>query len=205
MRRLKYLCRCSVLLSCTVGVAPAHSMPAPDSLRGRPWYVPDHAGGQVAGGQGMVAAGAGYRLGLRWEVELVAGYVPGRHSITPMGIFTAKATYMPWAVSRRAWTLQPLAVGMHVNYTASRGLNASRDNKYPTGYYWWSARTRLGAFLGGRLAYAVPSRSGRLRRAISLYYELGTNDLYLVSWWANPRALSVVDLATLGLGLKVDL
>ena len=125
-----------------------------------------------------------------------------------MSIFTAKATYTPWAIplGQHGWDVRPLALGGFVNYTVSRGLNASQDNKYPTDYYWWSANMRVGGFLGGRVAYALPShRPTKCRRQVSLYYELGTNDLYLTSWMDNANGLSLRDIATLGLGVKMDL
>jgi hypothetical protein len=181
----------------------------PDSLPVRPWYLPHHMIGQVAGGQGMITLGAGYRIiPHRLELDLLAGYVPRRYSITAMGIFTAKASYLPWVVplGSQGWVVNPLAMGAQVNYTASRGLNTSRDDKYYKDYYWWSSHTRLGVFVGGRVAYSLPLRAPtRPRRYASLYYELGTNDLYLISWWDNRGALSVGDLLTLGLGLKLDL
>ncbi|WP_046246850.1 hypothetical protein [Hymenobacter terrenus] len=212
---MRYSLSCWVLLGCALSVGPhaavaQSAFPAPsDTLPHRPWYVPHHVVGQFAGGQGLATIGAGYGLNRnRLELDLLAGYVPRKYSITAMGIFTAKATYMPWTVplGHHGWAVRPLALGGFVNYTASRGLNATWDDKYPAGYYWWSAHFRLGVFMGGRIAYALPSRRPtHPRRQASVYYEFGSNELYLVSWWSNPRALSLLDVATLGIGVKLDL
>ncbi|KAA9333330.1 hypothetical protein F0P96_10185 [Hymenobacter busanensis] len=179
-----------------------------DGLIAQPWYRPHHLIGQVAGGQGMVTVGVGYTtLRGRLDVDVLTGYVPRKYSITPMGIFTGKATYSPWTLGLGAsrWQVRPLSVGGLVNYTASRGMNASLDGKYPKGYYWWPARSRAGAFVGGRVAYELPTKANGQPRTASLYYELGTNDLYLVSLYSNIKALSVADILTLGIGVKVDL
>ena len=163
----------------------------------------------MAGGQGLITAGVGYSANRsRLEADVLAGYVPRKYSITAMGIFTAKITYIPWSIplGGAGWALRPLALGGYVNYTASRGLNTSRDSKYDKDYYWWSSHTRLGGFVGGRITYPLPRRqSAKPRRHASLYYELGSNDLYIVSWWHNPRTLSLNDVLTLGVGIKLDL
>ncbi|WP_400192893.1 hypothetical protein [Hymenobacter sp. B81] len=191
---------------------PAKVQPAKgtqvDGLIAQPWYRPHHLLGQFAGGQGMVAAGVGYTtLRGRLDVDLLAGYVPKKYSITPMGIFTAKATYSPWTLplGQSRWEARPLSVGAWVNYTASRGLNPTQGEQYPKGYYWWPAKVRGGGFVGGRVGYQLPARGNGRPRVLSAYYELGSNDLYLVSMWTNVGALSVRDVLTLGFGVKLDL
>lgn len=191
------------------GQAAAQVAPAADSLPARPWYQPHHLIGQYAGGQGLATVGAGYAvLGHHLDLDVLAGYVPRRYSITAMGIFTAKATYSPWnlALGASHWRVRPFSVGGLVSYTASEGMNKTRDGKYEHDYYWWPAHTRLGAFVGGRVAYQLAPRARhRPPHTVSLYYELGTNDLYYVSFRQNRGALSLGDILTLGLGVKLDL
>ena len=206
---------CGVLLGSALLAQPhgAAAQTAPvaqaDTLPARRWHKPHHLVGQFAGGQGMMTAGVGYSLNRnRLDLDLLAGYVPCRYSITPMGIFTAKATYTPWSIplGHQGWAVRPLALGGYLSYTVSDGLNATQDNKYPVDYYWWSAHARVGGFLGGRIAYPLPSNCpAKPRRLVSFYYELGTNDLYVTSWWANPEGLSPLDVATLGVGIKLDI
>ena len=71
-----------------------------------------------------------------------------------------------------------------VSYTASRGFNKTRDDKYEKGYYWWSAHTRLAAFVGGRLAYRLATPRARYA---ALYYELGTKRLVYYQHLAQRR------------------
>ena len=172
----------------------------------RAWYVPQHAVLQTAGGIGMVSGGVGYSLfRQRLDVDALAGYVPQRYAGNKaLGIFTLKTTYTPYTITLRsaAWRVHPLSFGGLVNYTPSRTLNRSRDEKYYDGYYWWSSTVRFGAFIGGKLARPLkPSPTGQ-PRAVSLYYELGTNDLYVVSLATNLSGLKVTDVLTLGVGGK---
>ncbi|SMB83098.1 conserved hypothetical protein [Hymenobacter roseosalivarius DSM 11622] len=172
----------------------------------RRWYVPQHAVLQAAGGIGMVSGGVGYGLfRKRLEVDALAGYVPRRYAgREALGIFTFKTTYTPYTIPLRnaAWRLHPLSFGGLVNYTPSRTLNRSRDEKYYDGYYWWSSTVRFGAFVGGRVARQLKPSSNGQPREVSLYYELGTNDLYVVSLATNLSGLKVTDVLTLGVGGK---
>ncbi|AYA37914.1 hypothetical protein D3Y59_13185 [Hymenobacter oligotrophus] len=193
----------------TAAAAPAADEPAaPLGLVAQPWYRPHHVLVQAAGGQGMVAAGVGYTtLRGKLEVDVLAGYVPKKYSITPMGVFTGKATFSPFALDlgETKWQVRPLSVGMFVTHTASNGMVESRDEKYYKGYYWWSARTRIGGFVGGRVARVIGSNRFGQPRTVAAYYELGTNDLYLTSAMTNLGGLPLHDILTLGFGVKLDL
>lgn len=182
---------------------------APASIIAQPWYRPHHLILQTAAGQGMITGGVGYTtLRGRVDVDVLAGYVPRKYSITPMGVFTGKLGYSPWTVpvARGRWEVRPFTVGAFVSYTASRGLNDSRDAKYPyKGYYWWSTTTRVGAFVGGKVSRVVGHNRYGHPRTLGAYYELGTNDLYLSSIFTNLGGLGVHEILTLGFGVKYDL
>lgn len=189
---------------------PASAAPAaaPAGLAAQPWYRPHHLVLQTAAGQGLLTAGVGYTaLRGRLDLDALAGYVPAKYSITSMGIFTGKATYAPWTltVGQGRWQLRPLTVGGLVNYTASRGLNNSRDDKYEKGYYWWSTHTRVGGFVGGKVSRVVGRNRFGQPRTLGAYYELGTNDLYITSIFTNLGGLGVHEILTLGFGVKYDL
>ncbi|GAB2944612.1 hypothetical protein GCM10027048_06830 [Hymenobacter coalescens] len=192
----------------TLGRASAPAA-APVGLTAQPWYRPHHVIVQTAAGQGMVAAGVGYTtLRGRVDVDVLGGYVPSRYSITPMGIFTAKAGYSPWTIDlgpQRHWQVRPFTVGALVSHTASRGMNNSRDGKYEKGYYWWSSRTRIGGFVGGKVSRVIGTTRHGHPRTLGAYYELGTNDLYLSSIFTNLGGLGVHEILTLGFGVKLDL
>lgn len=182
-----------------------------DTPTSRPWYVPDHAALQTAGGIGMITGGVGYTSGShphRFDADVLVGYVPARYTgHRAFAIFTGKATYSPFAVRlAERWRLLPLAVGGLVNYTPAAQINRNSADKYGyRSYYWWTSTFRGGAFLGSRVALALPRGTSSGKREVSLYYELGTNDLYLVSYLPSRQGLSLGRILTLGIGAKVDL
>lgn len=188
---------------------PEAAAVAPTGLIAQPWYRPHHLILQTAAGQGMLAGGVGYTtLRGRLDVDVLAGYVPSKYSTTAMGVFTGKIGYSPWTlpVARGRWQVRPLTAGAFVSYTASKGLNDSRDSKYPyKGYYWWSTYTRVGAFVGGKVSRVVGHNRYGHPRTLGAYYELGTNDLYLSSIFTNLGGLGVHEILTLGFGVKYDL
>lgn len=171
-----------------------------------PWYRPTHLIGQTAGGMGMMALGAGYDFWRnRGEADLLVGLVPKKYAGSTLSVGTAKFLYTPFTVPLgEKLQLRPLTVGLYLSYTHGT-INDEDRGQYTKGYYWFSSDTRFGPLLGGRLTYLQPSSSQRtLGQRISAYYELGTNDLYLISYYLNTQALSPADILTLGLGLKVD-
>ncbi|WP_375435216.1 hypothetical protein [uncultured Hymenobacter sp.] len=186
--------------------APAASL-AP-AFEARPWYHPSHVQVQTAGGMGLIAAGVGYTtLRDRLEADVLVGYVPEKHAGSTLSIATVKLLYTPYTVPLSdKFELQPLTIGIYGSYTHNT-INDEVRGQYTKGYYWFSTDTRIGPLLGGRLSYLRPTAipSDRQRR-ISAYYELGSNDLYLVSMFsnANRKSLSPADVLTLGLGLKMD-
>jgi len=180
-----------------------------DAVTPRRWYVPQHVILQTAGGIGLVAGGAGYTLDAkrRWDIDALVGYVPGKYTGgRAFSIFTLKGTYAPFRLPvQTRWHVQPLTVGLLTNYTPSAMLNRSRDDKYPyKNYYWWSSTVRLGVFLGGRVGWELPVGRNNRTRVASIYYELGTNDLYAVSFLTNTKGLALGQILTLGLGVKID-
>ena len=184
--------------------APADTVPATPL----PWYVPTRLLVHTAGDQGLLAVGTGWSASRnRLALETLAGYLPKQYSITPMGIFTAKVSYTPWQlpIKGTAWRVQPFTVGGFASYTASRGLTTTRGSKYDDDYYWWSSHTRVGAFVGSSAGLALkPTKRGHPRSAMA-YYELGTNDLYFISYTSARGSLPFSDILTLGFGLRLQL
>jgi hypothetical protein len=170
----------------------------------RPWYRPRHLVLQTGGGVGMVAAGTGYGFWKdRSELDVLVGCVPEKHAGSTLTIFTFKYMYSPWVLPLgEKWQLRPLTVGAYASHT--RGvINDGTKGQYEKGYYWFSRNSRVGPLLGSRISFRRPTESGQLRNA-SLYYELGSNDLYVLSYALNRRGLSPADILTLSLGLKYD-
>lgn len=166
----------------------------------RKWYVPDHAKAQFAGSMGMASAGVGYSLFRnRADLDVYAGFLPERYSSDELFIFTLKYTQLvvkPVAVNYRI-SFTPLTAGIYVTYSKGEKFTTKLPNHYPMGYYWWSETIRPNIFIGGNVAYKT-----KADKSISVYYELGTNELKAVSYALNTEYLSPWDILHLGLGIK---
>ncbi|TGD77912.1 hypothetical protein [Hymenobacter wooponensis] len=175
-----------------------------EPLDKKPWYRPRHVVLQTGGGIGMVAAGVGYSLGKdKNELDILVGYVPTKYAGSSLTIATAKYTYSPFVLPvGERWQIRPLTVGGYLSYTHGT-VNDEEKGQYAKGYYWFSTDTRVGPVLGSRLAYRRRTPAGQPRN-VAFYYELGSNDLYILSYVQNRKALSVGDILTLSLGLKAD-
>jgi hypothetical protein len=171
------------------------------------WYRPTHLHLQTGGGLGMVAAGAGYDLNKKksLELDILLGYVPKYYGGSTLSLASAKFMYSPWRVPiSNKWELLPLTAGLYFSYTHGT-INDELPGQYSTDYYWFSTDTRYGPLLGSRLTFlAPPIKATGEPRKISAYYEFGTNDLYIISYTQNTKALSIGDILTLALGVKVD-
>ena len=173
----------------------------------RPWYRPSHLALQTGGGLGMVAAGAGYEFSKnRLETDILIGYVPKRYAGSTLSLASLKFMYSPFRlqVAEKVQVL-PLTVGAYFSYTHGT-LNDELKGQYSSDYYWFSTDTRYGPLLGSRVTFLAPSvaATGQPRK-ISVYYELGSNDLYLASYLSNRNGgLGFGQLLTLALGVKAD-
>ena len=173
----------------------------------RPWYRPQHLVLQTGGGLGMVAAGAGYEFSKnRLETDVLIGYVPKHFAGSTLSLASLKFLYSPFRlpVGEKIQVL-PLTVGAYFSYTHGT-LNDELKGQYASDYYWFSTDTRYGPLLGSRVTFLAPpvAATGQPRK-LSVYYELGSNDLYLASYLNNRNGgLGVGQLLTLALGLKAD-
>jgi len=181
------------------------SVPAMSQEKDRAWYLPDHYKLQFAGNIGFLSASAGYLHGKgKLETDLYTGFLPeqigGDHIIT----MTLKSTYLPWKREIDAnYSMKPFAVGLYLSYSFGSQFDTISPNEYPEGYYWWATSLRVGGFIGGSLERKL--KEGNRFKSISLYYELGTYDLIFLSYIQNLEHLSITDIVSLSLGLKLKL
>lgn len=173
----------------------------------RPWYRPAHLALQTGGGLGMVAAGAGYEFSkTHLETDILIGYVPKYYAGSTLSLASLKFMYSPFHLPvGDKFQVVPLTVGAYFSYTHGT-INDELKGQYASDYYWFSTDTRYGPLLGSRVTFLAPpvAATGQPRK-ISLYYELGSNDLYLASYLNNRNGgLGFGQLLTLALGLKAD-
>lgn len=194
----------SVVVATAAEIPAAANPAAPAS--GPVRYRPRHLLLQTGGGVGMLSAGGGLSFAhRRLDLDGLLGYVPAHHAGTALTIASLKLKYAPWELplGHSGLALQPLAVGVYGSYTF--GLrNPGKPDQYPDDYYWWSSTMRVGPVLGSSLSYMLPVAANGHTRRLTAYYELATNDLYAISYYQNHHALSLRDIATLALGLKLD-
>lgn len=217
MRRLCYLLL--AFLPCLTlllgGVQPALAQSAaissadstgPVARAGRTELLPRRLLLQTGSGLGLLALGTGYAFQRdRLEAHGQVGFVPASLAGSLLLIPALKLMYTPYRVRlHRQWQLRPLTLGLYGSYT--HGLPNTDRGQYPKGYYWFSNTIRLGPLLGGALRYQWPGERGARPRRLTVFYELGSNDLYLASYFANRNygSLGLADILTLGLGLKSE-
>ncbi len=177
------------------------------AMRGWSRLIPNQEVVQYAGSIGLLNVGFGwhYGRGEHWETELLFGFVPRYHAESFRFTFTAKQRYVPWhcPISRR-WVVEPLTAGLFFNTISGDDFWDKQPDRYPKNYYGFSTKIRTHIFLGQRLRYNIPRRKRRRHQAVTLYYELSTCDLYLVSKITN-RTYPWSETLSLALGLRFEL
>ncbi|MGM9803774.1 MAG: hypothetical protein ACI308_06300 [Muribaculaceae bacterium] len=143
---------------------------------------------QYAGSIGLISGGVGWHYGRHnhWETDFLIGIVPKYHSSGAKASFTLKQRYIPWTwrISSR-WAVQPLTTGIFFNTISGDDFWRDLPDKYPRKYYVFPTKVRTNIYLGQRLRYKIPSNHRQLHSAVSLYYELSSCDLYIVSKAVN--------------------
>ena len=164
--------------------------------------IPKYQNVQYAGSMGLLSLGVGWDYGRKkqWETEIMFGLVPRFSSNKAKVTFTLKQNYVPWEVSLgKNWVLEPLETGLFVNTVLASDFWVKEPEKYPNNYYKFSTRVRFHAFLGQRIALNM--KENFPFRRITVYYELSTCDLYLISKFTN-QYVKMVDILSLSFGLK---
>lgn len=168
---------------------------------------PHHFKLQFAGSIGMLSTGFGYSYWKKMmDTDFYYGYVPARLAGGQrLHILTLKQTFSPFTVPvYKSFYLQPISAGLLGSYTLGDQFYLLLPAHYPKEYYWWSSGFRAGIFIGGSAGLLLPINKTFER--LNLYYELGTNDLYLTSWKTNSnnKYLRIKDILTLGFGIKAS-
>ena len=172
------------------------------------FLIPDGAVIQHAGSIGYFSAGVDYDLfrNKRGSLDLLYGYVPESKG-GAFSILSAKFAYRPFEIKVAPGLLfHPVNPGLFFNYTIDKNFDLLRDrDQYIKGYYYLSEALRAHVSLSSEVSVdpAVLGQKGPLR-AVAIYYELNTNDMYLVNYFQNTKGLSLSDVFKAGLGIKVS-
>ena len=168
--------------------------------------IPNHHVIQYAGSIGLVSFGTGWHYGHDddWETELLLGIVPRYHADRTKVSFTVRQRYIPWHLPLSSrWTIEPLTAGLFVNSIFGEGFWTREPSRYSNGYYGFATKIRANIFLGQRLKFNIPRRHRISNKSISVFYELSTSDLYLITAVTN-RAIRLSDILSLAVGVKFE-
>ncbi len=175
-----------------------------DSSIARKWYLPDYTKLHYAGEIGFISVGVGKEFFKKknGELDIFLGYLP--ESIGGDNIVTAafKFHYFPWKkeIFKQRYELEPLTLGAIGYHALGEHLNRlSNKDLYPDGYYWWTTGFRFGPIIGSRISKEF--ENGKLEK-LWLYYELGTNDLFIYSWGQNRTLVPLRSIFNFSFGLK---
>lgn len=182
--------------------------------RARAWasLIPTHFVIQNAGNMGVISLGVGWSYGKnrKWETELLFGYIPRHDSSRGKLTTTLKGNYIPWRIDLNPssapadthWKFEPLTVSLYLNTVYGHEFWKSQPSRYPDKYYeFMSTKFRLNLALGQRITLKIPENKRKLHNRISLFYEVGTCDLYIRSLFQG-QDVSIGDILGLSIGMK---
>ena len=165
--------------------------------------IPDQANIQYAGSIGYMSLGAGYNLFKeKAALSFHYGYVPETKG-GELHITAIKFEYKPWAIRIKDKVIfHPFNPVVFLSYTMGKnfGLSFDRD-QYAKGYYFWSPALREHLGVSSEVKI-LGDRSSKIK-AISIYTEANTNDLYMVSWYANRTSTPIYEIFHLGFGMRM--
>lgn len=168
--------------------------------------LPEYGKVQYAGNMGFISIGGGWDYGVKkhWETDLLIGFLPHYSTSKNKITFTLKQNYIPWHVNiNRKFMVEPIITGIYLNSIWGRDFWVSEPEKYPNSYYAFSSKIRVNVFAGQRVTYNF-NKEREFVKSISFFYEVSTNDLYLISA-VNNSYLTPEDYLTLSFGFKLQL
>lgn len=168
--------------------------------------IPRYAKMQIAGGMGVVSVGGGWEYGKneQWETDLLFGYIPKFDNDKITLTLTLKQNFTPWKIPLNdTYYIEPISTGIYVNRVFSENFWTVEPSRYGGPYYKFATSLRFSLFVGQRFSMKLNKGRGCWKYA-SAFYELSSNDLYLFSYYSNPRTLSLKDILILSFGVKVQ-
>lgn len=166
--------------------------------------IPTHNVIQYAGNMGMFSLGTGWDYGKRdqWETDILFGFIPKHDASRTKITMTLKQSYIPWSLELKdRLSVEPLSCGIYFNTVFGNEFWVHEPERYPEGYYGFSSKIRTHIFLGQRLTYDIDKERRFMAKSISLFYELSTCDLLLISRVTN-KYLKARDYLSLSFGIK---
>lgn len=168
--------------------------------------IPNQSVLQTCGNMGVVALGVGWDYGKhnQWETQLLLGFVPRFDSRSAKITLTLKENYIPWSVDiGKGWYFEPLECSLYFNTVLGHDFWTKQPTKYDSGYYPFSTRIRPNLALGERFTFTIPDNKRKRIKSFTLFYELGTNDIYFMRFYRNGDT-EFWDMFGLSFGAKLQ-
>ncbi|MEG1563195.1 MAG: hypothetical protein RR365_05645 [Bacteroides sp.] len=169
--------------------------------------IPTHTKMQFAGNMGVISFGTGWDYGKKnqWETDVFFGLLPRYSSKKAKLTMTLKQNYLPWNLPvGRNFSVEPLACGIYFNTVFGDQFWVQEPERYPEGYYGFSSKIRTNVFVGQRITYDIALNHRYRAKSVTLYYELSSSDLYIISA-INNHYLRPRDYLSLSFGVKLQL
>jgi hypothetical protein len=162
--------------------------------------LPDFVSLQYAGSIGFVSGGLGYQLSKATSASIHYGYVP-QNKGGALNIVAGKLVYNPYTIRiSRNFRIDPIQPGIMISYHFGTEFRTNWPaHRYPEGYYWW--KTSLRAHVLTQTSVSLALNDKRIH-SLTGYIEFNTNELYLISYIKNHRALNLTDIIKVGYGLR---
>lgn len=169
--------------------------------------IPKYTKIQFAGGMGLLSFGTGWNYGKNkmWETDIFLGFIPKYDADKFRLTFTLKQNLIPWRVDlNQYFSFDPFSCSFYVNTILNGDYWINEPDKYPNGYYPFATKLRFNFSVGQRFTFHIPIEKRRKRESISFFYEVGTNELYIISAIGNDY-IKLTDILKLSLGIKVQI
>jgi hypothetical protein len=172
------------------------------------FLIPDAVLAQYAGSIGFINAGISYNLfkNKKGSLDLLYGYIPENKG----GAFSTVSTkfnYRPFVIkSGKNLIFYPINPGAFISYTVNKDFDLTWDRgQYPKGYYYWSEALRFHLAFSSEVKIKTPALfKNEQLKSVSLYYEINTNDVYLINYVQNKRYLDITGIFKAGLGIRAN-
>lgn len=164
--------------------------------------IPSYVKIQAYGGMGTLSAGPGWKyFNNKLETDILVGFVPRYNSKSTKITFTFKENFIPWKIDLNDFVeLEPLTTGIYLNVITGKEFWNTEPERYPKDYYGFSTRTRLWIYAGQRINFTPANRN---LPKIGLFYEISSNELYIVSA-VSDRSWKLQDFLRLSFGIKIE-
>ena len=169
--------------------------------------IPSHTKIQFAGSMGLISIGPGWDYGKKqkWESDILIGFVPKYSSSKAKMTFTFKQNFIPWNKKiSNYFSFNPLTTSIYLNSVLNNKFWNKNPERYPKGYYTFSTKIRINLSLGQRLSFNIQEAQRKKIKAFSIFYELGTNDIYLISK-LNNKYRKAKDYLGVSFGIKIQI